>query len=69
MPTHVKSTIRPSKAAMMIDRALVLARTGLICVAIVLATLILVEVEIASWQAGPPGPGVTSDLQDAYTAP
>jgi hypothetical protein len=69
MPTDVKFRPRPSRAAVAFDSFLVLARWCLVCVAVSLATLIFVQLQIVSWRIGEVDQGVPPELELTITSP
>ncbi len=68
MPTDIRCKKRRSQKAETLDALLASACRALIAVAISLATLIVVELEITSWRAGGDQSG-HPDLQLMVTSP
>lgn len=52
MPTEIRFKKRPSPTAEILDALLASVCRGLIAVAISLATLVIVQLEITSWRVG-----------------
>lgn len=69
MPTDVHFKSKPTRAAIVVDTLLVLARRCLIVVAVSLATLLFVRLQIVSWQFGEVDQGAPPELQLMMTAP
>ncbi len=67
MPTKAKSRPRSLRIKKILDDILVAATWSLILVAISLATLLFVEIQIASWSFGEADQGVPPQLQVTAT--
>jgi hypothetical protein len=69
MPTDIRFRRKPARAAEILDDLLASACRGLVAVAISLAILLIVELEIASWCVGEIGQSAQPDLQLMVTSP
>jgi hypothetical protein len=69
MPTEIRSKSRTSPIAGTLDPLLATTTRTLIAVAASLAILVVIQLEIASWQAGDADRSAPVDLQLRVTSP